>query len=138
MIFAFEDRSLEFVSAHSGKESLEILKDDSSFAVVLLDVVMETNTAGLDVARRIRNELNNQFIRIILRTGQPGFAPEHQVITELDINDYWQKAELTSRRLTTSMTTALRSYRDLRKIELNREVWLRWPSPWPTRYVIGP
>lgn len=119
--FEFENRPLEFVSAHAGEESLEILKADPSFAVVLLDVVMETNTAGLDVARRIRNELNNQFIRIILRTGQPGFAPEHQVITELDINDYWQKAELTSRRLTTSMTTALRSYRDLRKIELNRE-----------------
>lgn len=119
--FLFEERPLEFVSAHSGKESIDILKESPDFAVVLLDVVMESNTAGLDVARRIRNELNNQFIRIILRTGQPGFAPEHTVITELDINDYWQKAELTSRRLTTSMTTALRSYRDLHKIELNRE-----------------
>ncbi|NDV23752.1 sensor histidine kinase [Desulfovibrio sp. JC022] len=119
--FAFEGRPLDFVSAHSGEESIDILKVDPDFAVVLLDVVMETNTAGLDVAHRVRNELNNQFIRIILRTGQPGFAPEHKVITELDINDYWQKAELTSRRLTTSMTTALRSYRDLRKIELNRE-----------------
>ncbi|NDV28210.1 hybrid sensor histidine kinase/response regulator [Desulfovibrio sp. JC010] len=119
--FEFEARPLDFTSAHSGEESIEILKGNPDYAVVLLDVVMETNTAGLDVARRIRNELNNQFIRIILRTGQPGFAPEHTVITELDINDYWQKAELTSRRLTTSMTTALRSYRDLHKIELNRE-----------------
>lgn len=120
--FMFEQRPLEFISAYSGEESIEILKASSSgFAVILLDVVMETNTAGLDVAAKIRNELNNQFIRIILRTGQPGFAPEHKVITELDINDYWQKAELTSRRLTTSMTTALRSYRDLRKIELNRD-----------------
>ncbi|TIH20167.1 hybrid sensor histidine kinase/response regulator [Marinifilum sp. JC120] len=119
--FVFEGRPLEFVSAYSGEESINILKANPDFAVVLLDVVMETNTAGLDVAHRIRNEYNNQFIRIILRTGQPGFAPEHKVITELDINDYWQKAELTSRRLTTSMTTALRSYRDLRKIELNRE-----------------
>ena len=59
--FAFEDRPLEFVSAHSGEESLGILKSNPDFAVVLLDVVMETNTAGLDVARRIRNDLNNQF-----------------------------------------------------------------------------
>ncbi|WP_415713325.1 ATP-binding protein [Maridesulfovibrio sp.] len=119
--FEFEGRPLEFTSAYSGEESIDLLKNNAGYAVVLLDVVMETNTAGLDVAHRIRNELNNQFIRVILRTGQPGFAPEHKVITELDINDYWQKAELTSRRLTTSMTTALRSYRDLRKIELNRE-----------------
>ena len=119
--FMFEQRPLEFISAYSGEESIEMLKASPGFAVILLDVVMETNTAGLDVAAEIRNELNDQFIRIILRTGQPGFAPEHKVITELDINDYWQKAELTSRRLTTSMTTALRSYRDLRKIELNRD-----------------
>ena len=118
--FEFEGRALEFTSTYSGDEAIEVLEKVSGIAVVLLDVVMETNTAGLDVARRIRNELNNQFIRVILRTGQPGFAPEHTVITELDINDYWQKAELTSKRLRTSMTTALRSYRDLLKIELNR------------------
>ncbi len=118
--FSFEGRNLEFVSAYTGEESLKILKNDLEIAVVLLDVVMETSTAGLDVARRIRTFVNNSFVRIILRTGQPGVAPEHKVITELDINDYWQKAELTSQRLTTSVTTALRSYRDLRKIEQNR------------------
>ncbi|SDL08201.1 Signal transduction histidine kinase [Maridesulfovibrio ferrireducens] len=118
--YSFEGRKLEFISAFTGEESLNILKKDHEIAVVLLDVVMETSTAGLDVARRIRTFVNNQFVRIILRTGQPGVAPEHKVITELDINDYWQKAELTSQRLTTSITTALRSYRDLRKIEQNR------------------
>lgn len=118
--YDFEGRSLEFISAYSGEESLEIMKKDEEIAIILLDVVMESNTAGLDVARKIRTRLNNRFIRIILRTGQPGFAPEHKVITELDINDYWQKAEITSQRLTTSITTALRSYRDLLKIEHNR------------------
>ncbi|WP_415718277.1 ATP-binding protein [Maridesulfovibrio sp.] len=118
--FEFEGRALEFTSTYSGEEAIEVLEGENDYAVVLLDVVMETNTAGLDVAHRIRNDLNNQFIRVILRTGQPGFAPEHTVITELEINDYWQKAELTSKRLSTSMTTALRSYRDLLKIELNR------------------
>ena len=118
--YAFEGRSLDFVSAFSGEEALSVLKNDFSIAVVLLDVVMETSTAGLDVARRIRTFINNPLVRIILRTGQPGVAPEHKVITDLDINDYWQKAELTSQRLTTSITTALRAYRDLCKIERNR------------------
>ena len=118
--FVFENRSLEFLSAFSGEESLSILNSEKDIAVVLLDVVMESNTAGLTVAASIRDTINNPFIRIILRTGQPGFAPEHKVITELDINDYWQKAELTSQRLSTSLTSALRSYRDLLKIERNR------------------
>ncbi|WP_027721953.1 sensor histidine kinase [Maridesulfovibrio zosterae] len=118
--FIFENRNLEFLSAFSGEESLSILNSEKDIAVVLLDVVMESNTAGLTVAASIRDTINNPFIRIILRTGQPGFAPEHKVITELDINDYWQKAELTSQRLSTSLTSALRSYRDLLKIERNR------------------
>lgn len=118
--FVFEGRAIEFSSAYSGGDSIEILKEEPDIAIILLDVVMESNTAGLEVARQIRDQLNNHFIRIILRTGQPGFAPEHKVITELDINDYWQKAEITSQRLATSMTTALRSYRDLLKIEQNR------------------
>lgn len=118
--YFFEGRSLDFISAYSGQESLKILRETSDIALVLLDVVMETNSAGLDVAVKIRNELDNKLIRIILRTGQPGAAPEHKVITELDINDYRQKTELTAQRLSTSVTTALRSYRDLRKIEENR------------------
>lgn len=118
--YVFEGRSLEFLSAYTGEESLKILRETPDIAVVLLDVVMETNSAGLDVAVRIRNELENDLVRIILRTGQPGAAPEHKVITELDINDYRQKTELTSQRLSTSVTTALRSYRDLRKIEENK------------------
>ncbi|WP_051295104.1 hybrid sensor histidine kinase/response regulator [Maridesulfovibrio bastinii] len=118
--YIFEGRRLEFVSVFSGKEALDVLSEQHDFAVVLLDVVMETDSAGLDVARRLRNELKNRLIRIILRTGQPGAAPEHKVIMELDINDYRQKTELTAQRLSTSITTALRSYRDLKKIEENR------------------
>jgi len=119
--FEFEGHGLEFFSAFSGKEAMAIMTANPDTAVVLLDVVMETNHAGLDVARRIREELRNRFVRIILRTGQPGEAPEHKVITEYDINDYKQKTELSSQRLFTTVYTALRSYRDLHRIEKNRQ-----------------
>ncbi|SIN69241.1 ATP-binding response regulator [Halodesulfovibrio marinisediminis] len=118
--FTFEGRKLDLISAYSGKESLELLRDTEDIAVVLLDVVMEDNHAGLEVARRIREDLNNPFTRIILRTGQPGQAPENKVISELDINDYKQKTELTAQKLFVTMTTALRSFRDLKTIETNR------------------
>lgn len=119
--FTFEGRGLELISAYSGKESIELLRDTEDIAVVLLDVVMEDNHAGLDVARRIRGDLNNPFTRIVLRTGQPGQAPENKVISELDINDYKQKTELTAQKLFVTVTTALRSFRDLKKIETNRK-----------------
>lgn len=123
--FTFEGRGLEMLSAYSGKEAMELLKEVDDIAVVLLDVVMEENHTGLDVAKRIREELNNPFTRIILRTGQPGQAPENKVISELDINDYKQKTELTAQKLYVTITTALRSYRDLKTIETNRNSLLQ-------------
>ncbi len=82
---------------------------------------METDDAGLDAVRYIREDLANSFIRIILRTGQPGKAPEREIITGFDINDYKEKTELTAQKLFTTVTSSLRAYRDLRIIEKNRK-----------------
>jgi class 3 adenylate cyclase len=85
-------------------------------AVILLDVVMETDAAGLEFVHHVRTVEKNHLVRIILRTGQPGHAPENRVIVEYDINDYKHKADLTAQRLFTAVIGALRSYRDLRYI----------------------
>ncbi len=118
--YEFEGRTLEFLSAYSGQETRELLAQHPDTAIILLDVVMETDDAGLQLARFIRQDLKNQFVRIILRTGQPGKAPEKDVILEYDINEYKEKTELTVQKLFTTITSALRSYRDLRIIEKNR------------------
>ena len=114
-------QGLEILSANSAREGRKLLADHPDIAVVLLDVVMETETAGLDLVGYIRNELRNETVRIILRTGQPGQAPERRVIIDYDINDYKAKTELTADKLFTSMTAALRSYQQLqRMIETRR------------------
>lgn len=118
--FTFADRSLEFISAYSGEAAGAVLAQHPDAAVVLLDVVMETDHAGLDVAKYLREELKNTSIRIILRTGQPGQAPERSVITNYDINDYKEKTELTSQKLYTLMYAALRSFRDITALESSR------------------
>ncbi len=105
------------ISGYSGADACRIMKEDPSIGVVLLDVVMETDHAGLDAVRIIREELDNKFVRIILRTGQAGQAPELDIISGYDINDYREKTDLTSQQLITSVTTALRAFRDLRTIE---------------------
>src|SRR6476660_4559516 len=89
-------------------------------AVVLLDVVMETEGAGLELVDFIRTELRNETVRIILRTGQPGQAPERRVIVQYDINDYKAKTELTADKLFTSLTAALRSYQQLERMVQTR------------------
>lgn len=119
--FHFENRPLTLLSAYSGKEAREMMEAHPDIAVVLLDVVMETDDSGLELARYIRETLNNNLIQIVLRTGQPGTAPEKTVITQYDINDYREKTELTELRLFTTVTTALRSYRNLFNIEKNRK-----------------
>ena len=89
--FEFQKKRLEFISAYSGEEARKVIQAHPDAAIVLLDVVMETDDAGLQVAKFIREIAKNNHIRIILRTGQPGQAPERQVIVNYDINDYKSK-----------------------------------------------
>ena len=107
---------LEILSAFSAKEGRELMQAHPDIAAVLLDVIMETDEAGLDLVEYIRNTLKNETVRIILRTGQPGQAPERRVIVDYDINDYKAKTELTADKLFTSLTAALRSYQQLQRM----------------------
>jgi response regulator RpfG family c-di-GMP phosphodiesterase len=118
--FSFAQRPLEILSANSAAEARQMLADHDDIAVALVDVVMETDDAGLKLVQHIREDLNNVLIRLIIRTGQPGVAPERYVIDNFDIDDYKDKTELTVQKLYTAVRSALKSYRDLRSIELNR------------------
>jgi response regulator RpfG family c-di-GMP phosphodiesterase len=118
--FEFEGKQLDFLSAHSESEALRVIKDNPDVAIILLDVVMDQDDTGLKIIKYIRDELKFKWVRIILRTGQPGQAPEKAVITNYDINDYKEKTELTSQKLFTTMMAALRSYRDIMVIENNK------------------
>ena len=119
--FSFQGKTLEFLSAYSGAEAKSLMEQHPDTAIMLLDVVMETDDAGLQVAQYIREELHNTHVRIILRTGQPGQAPERQVIVNYDINDYKSKTELTAQKLFTVVMSSLRSYRDILAIDHSRQ-----------------
>ena len=119
----FDDRSLSFLSAYSAAEARHLLADHPDIVVALLDVVMEDDAAGLNLIRHIREDMNNSSIRIMLRTGHPGLAPEESVTTDYDINDYRGKTDLTALSLRTMIVTALRSYKALETIRsLNSEL----------------
>src|ERR1700744_6730076 len=118
--YTLNGQTLEILSAYSGSEGRALMREHSDIAAVLLDVIMETDAAGLDLVEYIRNELRNETVRIILRTGQPGQAPERRVIVQYDINDYKAKTELTADKLFTSLTAALRSYQQLERMVQTR------------------
>jgi PAS domain S-box-containing protein len=108
--FSFENKRLKFFSAYSGEETKKLVRENPDVAFILLDVVMETDDAGLEVVRYIREELKNNIVQIVLNTGQPGQAPEQEVITKYEINDYKSKTEFNARKLITSITASLRAY----------------------------
>lgn len=119
--FSYDGKGLHFLHAYSGAEAKDIITKHPDTAVILLDVVMESNNSGLECVEYVRKVINNPFVRIILRTGQPGQAPEERVIVEYDINDYKEKTELSSQKLFTVMVSSLRTYRDILVIEANRQ-----------------
>ena len=119
--FEFDGRPFEVVSALSAASARSLLAARPDIPVALLDVVMETDDAGLRLVRAIREDLGNRRMRIVLRTGQPGQAPERDVVVAYDINDYKAKSELTAQRLFTTLVSALRAWRDIVTIERHRQ-----------------
>jgi diguanylate cyclase (GGDEF)-like protein len=110
-------RSLQFLHAYSAAEATQLLRTEPEVAVVLLDVVMEREDAGLALVKTIRQDLHLSELRIILRTGQPGYAPEIETIHDFDINDYKTKSELTRTKLYATVTAAVRAYEQIRKLD---------------------
>ena len=115
-----EQRPLEFLHATSAAQARVLLKTETEIAVILLDVVMEQDDAGLHLVRYIRETLKLVDVRIILRTGQPGYAPEIDAIRDYDINDYKTKSELTRIKLYTAVTAAIRSYQQICAMNTSR------------------
>ncbi len=107
----FDGRGIELLCAHSAAQARDMLAHASDVALVLLDVVMETDDAGLALVQHIREQRRDRLVQIVLRTGQPGMAPERDVVLRHEINGYWLKTDLTAQRLRSIVISALRTYR---------------------------
>jgi CheY-like chemotaxis protein len=110
-------RPSQLINALSARDARAQLEKHPDIAVVLLDVVMETENAGLEFIKHIRQQAANPLVRIILRTGQPGQAPERQVMLDYDINDYKEKTELTASKLFTTVMSSIRTFGHLQTMQ---------------------
>ena len=121
--FVFENKELKFINAYSAAEARKVLEEHKDISLAIVDVVMEDDNAGLNLVKYIRETIKEKKLRIILRTGQPGVAPEREVIINYDINDYKEKVELSSQKLITSVIVALRNYEYIAEIsDLNADL----------------
>ncbi|MBY0464557.1 MAG: phosphodiesterase, partial [Burkholderiales bacterium] len=68
--FSFAGRPLELIEASSSQEAKQRLAEHPDCALALIDVVMETDDAGLRLVEYIRKDLKNLMIRLVIRTGQ--------------------------------------------------------------------
>lgn len=116
----FGGKRCEFLSAYSGEQAVQMMREHPDIAVILLDVVMESDHAGLDACRTIREDLGNHFTRIILRTGQPGSSPEKETIDNYDIDGYLAKTEITATKLYSTVRTALKAWNELMELERHK------------------
>lgn len=115
--YRFRGRGLQLISVISASEARAVLQKESEIALALVDVVMETKTAGLDLVRTIRDEYKNRSIRLILRTGQPGHAPEQDVVVDYEIDAYMAKTDISAQKLSTAITASLRAYEYITEIQ---------------------
>ena len=98
---------INIYTASSKAEAIELINSTllpspmpgHNFAVAFIDVVMESDTAGLELCQYIRETLKNREVQLYIRTGQPGIAPERDVLDRYDINGYFTKAEATEDKL---------------------------------------
>ena len=111
----FEDRPITFVSAFSGAQALQMVLSNRARLpdLVLMDVVMQTPTDGIDTVRQLRRELAQRKIPfIILRTGQAGNHLSHEALgRDQDIDLVLNKSELTAEKLRSAVFAGLRTVR---------------------------
>lgn len=119
--FQVDNKPIKIISAYSKAEGIIKFNENPDIALAIVDVVMETDSAGLELIDYVRNKLENHSVRLVLRTGQSGQAPESEVISRYDINDYKAKTELTSQKLKTLFYSSIRSYRDIVTIIRSKE-----------------
>ncbi len=116
----FHGRPLAWLHAYSGEEAVRLVREHPDIALVLMDVIMEDDSAGLDAVQRIREELGNTLVRIAVRTGQHGVVREESIVRGYLIDDYREKDELNPARLFTLVHTSLAHYEQLRTLEAAR------------------
>jgi diguanylate cyclase (GGDEF)-like protein/PAS domain S-box-containing protein len=118
--YRYLSRPLSLLHAECAEKALQLMQLHPDIALILLDVIMETDNAGLDLVEKIRHSQCNSDVRILVRTGQPGMFNQYQVARKYDINGFHDKSTLTADMLFGSITRLLREYAYLQELRVQQ------------------
>jgi len=113
--FSFLGKNLDLFSAYNEDDTLHLLKNHE-FAVVFLDVIMENDDSGFKIVNHIRNVLHDQYIQIIIRTGEANSLSEQAIFSQYHINSYCEKTELTRDKLFSHLHAALSHFHQFKEL----------------------
>ncbi|WMM24210.1 DUF3369 domain-containing protein [Tissierella sp. MB52-C2] len=117
----FEGKSINFHSAYNTKEAIKILEKNKDIVLVLLEMFIEKEDSGLDLVKYIREDIEDEDIRILLMTEKNINGLEDNIILNYDINGYERKSELLCRKMSTVILSSIRSFKDIRVMRNNRK-----------------
>ncbi len=135
--FSFENREIINLHAYSAKEAKLIVDEHPDVAVILLDIIMETNDAGLEVIKYVRDTLELTTPRIILRTGQAANLDVKDLIESYDVNDFKNKSEITAENFFDTLYTSIRSYKQILYLEHQQDMLLSYVSDNNSMYNVS-
>jgi len=115
----FFGRKIEFCSANSAAEALKVVSeiDRSRLVLAFVDVIMEHDTAGLELVGKLRAQFGTP-LQIVLNTGQPHLTPAEEAARKYEISGYLSKLEATPERLRTVIHVAIRNFRKFRAMQV--------------------
>ncbi|USG62911.1 EAL domain-containing protein [Sneathiella marina] len=119
--FLYDDKNVDFFQAENEAEGLQFLVAQDDIAVLLVDVSRENKLSGISFVQKIRQEIENKTIRIILFGGLTGYLQDLNVLRQYDINDYLDISNLTVPQLFSSLTIALQSYERIKADQSSRQ-----------------
>lgn len=106
----YQDGRFAISTASSGHEAVETMRQDPDIAVVIIDQIMEEDTAGLEACRRIREELRLSRPRLILRSGLAMVSDIPKDLESLSLTAVLPKGEMTPESILQQVTEALDAY----------------------------
>lgn len=109
--YRFKGSTPNVAIAHSGFEAINIL-GQSEFALLIIDIIMETPDAGLHVIEFIRNKQKNSLMQIIVMTARPDIYEESDIISRYEIHSFIDKPAGLKRQYML-VISALRTYDNL-------------------------
>ncbi len=113
----YQGQTIQLATASSAAEAIAYMQTHPETWVILMDIVMESNHAGLDAIEVIRQY--NSTTQIVVHTGQAGLLSESEVIQRYAIEGYLNKGSENLRTMHSAVALALKAY--AHRIQLDRE-----------------